>query len=243
MIKWPYDKLGVSNRGLRVQANPWPWFVHKSMVITWYGHSCFKVQSGETVIITDPFDKKIGLTPPRQAGAHLVLITHRHPDHDNLSSIAGNPFVIDGPGEYETNGFKVHGIFSYHDDVEGKERGGNAIYLFEVEGIKICHLGDLGQAKLSDEQVEAIGEVDILMIPVGGIYTIGAEEAVAVINQIEPKIVIPMHYKVPGLTIDLESLDKFLKEMGLAKKETVDKLTIKKKDLPIEGTEVIVMKI
>lgn len=213
------------------------------MVISWYGQSCFKIQSGETVIVADPFHKEIGLTPPRQLGADIVIITHQHSDHNNIATISGNPFVIDGPGEYEIKGANIRGIFSYHDDSEGQERGSNTIYILEIEGMRICHLGDLGQKKLSDEQIDLIEGVDILMIPVGGVLTIDAEEAMAIINQIEPKIIIPMHYKVPGLTEKLDSIDKFLREMGIAKKETIEKLTIKKKDLPIEEMEVIIMKI
>ena len=212
------------------------------MVITWYGQSCFKIQSGETVVFTDPFDKSIGLTPPRGL-AHIITVSHRHFDHANIESLSGEPLVIDGPGEYETKGVSVKGVFSFHDNKEGKERGENTIFIIEVEGIKICHLGDLGQKKLTDEQLEQIDEADILMIPVGGDATIDGEEAAEIINQIEPRIVIPMHYKIPGLEMKLAGVDDFLKEMGVAKKETVDKLTLKKKDLPQEDMEVMVMKI
>ena len=212
------------------------------MVITWYGQSCFKIQSGETVVFTDPFNKEIGLTPPRGA-ADIVAVTHRHHDHNNVESLSGEPLVVDGPGEYETKGVSIKGVLSFHDNKEGKERGTNTIYIIEIEGIKICHLGDLGQAKLTDEQLDAIDGVDILMVPVGGIYTVDGEEAVEIINQVEPRIVIPMHYKISGLNIKLNGVEDFLKEMGISKKETFDKLTLKKKDLPQEGMEVKVMRI
>jgi len=212
------------------------------MVITWYGQSCFKIQSGETVIFVDPFNKDIGLVPPR-GQAHIVAISHQHQDHNNFESLTGEPLIIDGPGEYETKNVNIKGIFSYHDDVEGKKLGINTIYIIEVENVKICHLGDLGQKKLTDEQLEKIDEVDILMIPVGGNFTIDGEAAAEIINQIEPKIVIPMHYKIAGLNIKIDNADLFLKEMGVSKKEATDKLTIKKKDLPQEETEVVVMKI
>lgn len=215
----------------------------QTMVITWYGQSCFKIQSGETVIFTDPFDKSIGLTPPRGL-AHIVTVSHQHFDHSNIQSLSGEPLIIDGPGEYETKGVSVKGIFSFHDDKEGKERGANTIYVIEVEGMKICHLGDLGQKKLTDQQLEQINEVDILMIPVGNAdATIDGEEAAEIINQIEPRIVIPMHYKIPGLNLKFAGVEDFLKEMGVAKKETTDKLTLKKKDLPPEETQVVVMRI
>jgi L-ascorbate metabolism protein UlaG (beta-lactamase superfamily) len=212
------------------------------MVITWYGQSCFKIQSGETVIFADPFEKEIGLTPPRSQ-ANIVTVSHRHPDHNNAGALSGEPLVIDGPGEYEIKGINIKGIFSYHDSVEGKKYGTNTIYLIEAEGIKICHLGDLGQKKLTDEQLEEIDEVDILMIPVGGKFTIDGEEAAEIINQVEPRIVIPMHYKIFGLKVDLTGVEPFLKEIGAAKKEAQEKLTIKKKELPQEETEVVVMKI
>ena len=212
------------------------------MVITWYGQSCFKIQSGETVVFVDPFDKEIGLTPPR-GQAHIVAITHGHHDHNNFESLTGGPLIVEGPGEYETKGVNIKGILSYHDNEEGKKLGTNTIYVIEIEGIKICHLGDLGQKKLTAEQLEEIDEVDILMVPVGGTYTIDGEMAAEIINQIEPRLVIPMHYKIPGLTVKIESVDAFLKEMGAGKKETVDKLTLRKKDLPQEETEVVVMKI
>ncbi|KKS66028.1 MAG: hypothetical protein UV34_C0002G0009 [Parcubacteria group bacterium GW2011_GWB1_42_6] len=214
----------------------------RTMVITWYGYSCFKIQSGDTVIITDPFDKSIGLNPPR-GQAHIVTVSHAHSGHNNVESITGEPLLINGPGEYETRGIGINGIFSYHDSKEGKERGVNAIYTFEVEGINICHLGDLGEKKLADEEVEKIGDVDILMIPVGGEKTIDAEEATEIINQIDPRIVIPMHYKIPGLAGNLAPVEDFLKEIGAAKKEPQEKLTLKKKDLPQEDTEVVVMKV
>ena len=212
------------------------------MVITWYGQSCFKIQSGETVVFTDPFDKEIGLTPPR-GQANVVTISHQHRDHNNDETINGGALVIKGPGEYEMKGVEIKGVLSFHDDKEGKERGTNTIYVIEVEGIKICHLGDLGQAKLTAEQIEQIDGVDILMIPVGGTFTIDGETAVEIINQIEPRLVIPMHYKISGLNYKLDGVDVFLKEMGVAKKDAVDRLTLKKKDLPEEETQVVVMRI
>ena len=212
------------------------------MVITWYGQSCFKIQSGETVVFTDPFNKEIGLTPPR-GQADIVTISHEHFDHNNCEALSGEPLIIEGPGEYEAKKVEVKGVLSFHDDKEGKERGINTIYVIEVEGVKICHLGDFGQSKLTAEQVEKIDGVDILMIPVGGTYTIDGETAVEIINQVEPRIVIPMHYKISGLAAKLDGVDVFLKAMGAPKKEAVDKLTLKKKELPEEETEVVVMRI
>jgi len=214
------------------------------MIINWYGHSCFKItnQGGRLIIITDPFDKKIGLNPPR-CSADIVTVSHQHYDHNNVSAITGmessQPFIIDSPGEYEIKGVSIVGCRSFHDK-EKKEQ--NIIYLMEIDRIRVCHLGDLGQDKLEDKQIEKIGNVDVLMIPVGGNYTIGAKRAVKIINQVEPSIVIPIHYKLPGLKINLDDVKEFLKEMGLNGIAPVDKLTVKKKDLLGKQIEVVVMK-
>jgi len=208
------------------------------MVISWYGHSCFKIQTsgsnlteGQITIITDPFSKEIGLTPPR-GQADIVTISHQHFDHNNLKNISGNPFVVDCPGEYETKGITIRAIASFHDDKEGEKRGSNIISVIKTEGIILCHLGDLGQPKLTSSQLESLNGVDVLFVPVGGKYTIDASGAADIVNQVEPKIVIPMHYKIRGLKVDIAGVADFLKEVGEGEK--VEKLTLKKKDLPTE---------
>lgn len=210
------------------------------MTINWYGQACFKIQGKDVTLITDPFDKSTGLVPPRSR-ADIVTVSHHHPDHDNTGTIKDNPFIVDGPGEYSVKGVTIQGISSFHDTSEGGERGLNTIYVIEMEGLRLGHLGDLGHL-LSDKQLEAVNGIDILMIPVGGVYTIDAEKAVEVIGQVEPRIVIPMHYFVPGLGFKLDKVDKFLKEMAVSP-SPVSKFTIKKKDLPQEETQVVVMKI
>ncbi len=213
------------------------------MTINWYGHSCFKItnQGGHLTIITDPFDKSVGLTPPR-GNADIVTVSHDHSDHNNVQAISGQPFIIDAPGEYEIKGIKIIGCSSYHDKKKGEERGLNTIYLMEIDKLRVCHLGDFGQERLTDRQLEALGQVDVLIVPVGGTYTIEAAEAVKVAEQLEPHLIIPMHYKLPGLKINLAGLDNFLKEMGLDKKPALDKLTIKKKDLAGKEMEVVIFK-
>ena len=211
------------------------------MVITWYGQACFRIQGGKVVVLIDPFDKSIGLTPPR-GEAHIVLTTHEHKDHNNIKAVSGDPFVIDGPGEYEKGGVKITGIASFHDENDGKDRGMNTMFVVEIDGMRVAHLGDLGQNALSDVQRELLGNVDILMVPVGGVYTIDGTTAASIVNTIGPKIVIPMHYKIPGLSIKLDSATQFLKELGQEGKASDNKLTIKKNDLPEERMEVIVMK-
>lgn len=216
------------------------------MKIIWYGQSFFQIlakkRKEELVkIAIDPFHKKIGLRVP-SFEADILLITHQHHDHNNIEAIRGNPFLILGPGEYEVKKVFIQGILSFHDDVGGKERGKNTIFTIESEGIRLCHLGDLGQKELTPDQLEKIGDIDILMIPIGGVYTISAKEAAKIISQLEPKVVIPMHYKIPRLKINLEGLQKFLKTMGIKKPEIISKLSIKNKDLPKEGMKIIILK-
>lgn len=216
------------------------------MQIIWRGQSCFQITSqigknNLVNIVIDPFDETIGLRIPKLE-ADILLVSHNHYDHNNIKAVEGDPFLVDGPGEYEVKGIFIQGIDSYHDSSFGKERGLNTIYIIETEEMKICHLGDLGQKELTDEQIEKIIEVDILMIPVGGIFTISAKEAMKIISQIEPKIVIPMHYCLPKLKVKLEDLDKFLKAMGIKKIEPLLKLSIKKKDVLTEEAKIIVLK-
>lgn len=212
------------------------------MVLTWFGQSCFRLESKDLSLLIDPFSKEIGLKPPRLKD-QLVLVTHKHYDHANLEGVEPETMIIDGPGEYESRGVYVHGIPSFHDKAGGAERGLNTIYVVKLEEMRICHLGDLGQEKLDEQQIDLIGNVDILLVPVGGKYTINYKEAVEVVGQIEPKIIVPMHYKVPDLKIEgLDGADKFLKEMGLTP-EKVDKLKVSPKSLPQEEMKLIVFNI
>lgn len=211
------------------------------MIITWLGQSCFKLQSGELVAVIDPFSKEIGLTPPRFR-TDLALVTHGHYDHSNAETLGGEPFLISGPGEYEVKGVYVRGIETFHDKSRGEERGMNTIYKIAMEDLNILHLGDFGEGEMRDETLDEIGDIDILMIPTGGKYTIDAKEAAKVIKQIEPRFVIPMHYKIPGLKLDLDGVEKFLKEVE-TKTEPQEKLMIKKRDLgEEEKTEVVVLR-
>jgi len=149
------------------------------MNIIWHGHSCFEIittrnKNERVSIIIDPFSKEIGLRVPKLLG-DILLVTHQHYDHNNIKAVNGDPFVIEEPGEYEIKDIFIQGIFSWHDPKEGKERGPNIIYTIDTpEEIKVCHLGDFGQKELKEEQLEKIGGIDILMIPVGGVYTISA---------------------------------------------------------------------
>ncbi|MFH1191972.1 MAG: MBL fold metallo-hydrolase [bacterium] len=214
------------------------------MYITYLGHSCFKLEGKETqaVLITDPYDKSVGLRVPKMV-ADIVTISHNHKDHSNVSNVSaatGDVFVIDSPGEYEVKKVFVYGMPSYHDNAGGKERGENIIYRIEMDGISFAHLGDLGHL-LNGSALEKLEGVDVLFVPVGGKYTLDAKEASQLISSIEPRIVIPMHYKTEGIILDIDGVDKFLKEMGTAKTEPVDKLKLVEKDLPQGVMEVVVM--
>jgi L-ascorbate metabolism protein UlaG (beta-lactamase superfamily) len=216
------------------------------MEIRWFGHACFLIKTKketkeELNILIDPFSEEIGLKLPR-IEADILLITHNHYDHNNPKPVKGDYFLVDGPGEYEVKNIFIKGIFSYHDDSKGEERGENTIYLIETEDIKICHLGDLGQKELTPEQIEEIGEVDILLVPVGGVYTIDGKAAQKIINQIEPRVVIPMHYSLPKLKIKLDSVQAFLKAFGQEDIEPQPKLLIRKEKLPAQ-TLVVLLKI
>ena len=210
------------------------------MTITWYGHACFRIETREAVLVIDPFPKNIGLTPPRFQ-ADVILISHDHPNHANATAIGGTPLIIQGPGEYETRGVTVRGIPSYHDSRQGKDRGLNTIYRIEADGIRIAHLGDFGERALREETLEALGDVDVLLIPVGGTDTIGAEDAPAIVRQLEPRIVIPMHYQLPGLTVKLDPADRFLKVYGARESERLTKLSLKQKDLPDTDTRIVLL--
>ncbi len=233
------------------------------MTLNWHGHSCFHIiarreKNHQVSIVIDPFDEALGLRVPKLE-ADILLTTHSHSDHNNVKAVAGQPFLISGPGEYEVKEAYIQGIHSWHDEREGKERGENTIYTIEAEDLRLCHLGDFGQKELTEEQLEKIGEVDILMIPVGGVFTISAKEATKVMSQIEPKIIIPMHYQIPSfrrakakvekketsstpkLKIKLDGLDEFLKTMGIKSIEPLPKLSIKKKDIVQEEVKIVVL--
>lgn len=213
------------------------------MQLTWKGQSCFEISSSQgkdkrVTIVVDPFDEDTGLRLPKLE-ADILLITHQHRDHNNKKAVSGNPFLIDGPGEYEVKEVFIQGIQSSRSVSGGKDP--NTIYTISVEGLRVCHLGGLGQKELTPEQAEQIGEVDVLLIPVGGINTISAKEAVKIMSQIEPSIIVPMHYQIPKLKIKLEGLDKFLKTMGIKSTTPLDKLTVKKKDIISEEAKIVVL--
>ena len=213
------------------------------MYITWLGQSCFKIQDKLTAdgvtLVTDPYKAEIGLKLPNFS-ADIITISHNHPDHNNAEGLRGDPYIVQSAGEFDIKGVAIHGIEAFHDSQNGKERGQIIIYRIEVEDISIAHLSDLGHL-LDNKQLEVLSGIDVLFIPVGGKYTIDAKKAVEVVAQIEPRIIIPMHYKLPGLKYEFDGVEKFIKEIGLKPREE-EKLKLSKKDLPAEDMELVILK-
>jgi L-ascorbate metabolism protein UlaG (beta-lactamase superfamily) len=206
--------------------------------IIWLGHACFRIRGSQAIVITDPFPPDLGYTLGNHT-ADVVTISHFHPSHSYYQGIKGEPRIVKGPGEYEIAGVLILGLTTYHDSVKGQSRGKNTIYLMEIDGVAVCHLGDIGHV-LGDEAIEEMGNVDILMLPVGGVSTIVPAMAAEIIRKVEPKVVIPMHYKTPATSRQLEPVDDFLKEMGQTQVEPKPKLNITKSNLPIT-TQVVVL--
>ena len=217
------------------------------MDITYLGHSCFKLKSTGATVVTDPYENSLGFNLP-SVSADVVTVSHDHGDHNNIKAVSrtarrDRPFVIDEIGEYEILGVSVFGVASYHDDEEGAKRGKNRIFSILIDGVSVVHLGDLGH-QLSDKQVEQINGVDVLLVPVGGVYTIDPAGAAKVVADLEPAMVVPMHYKTdkhnPEAFGGLAGVEEFLKEMGVGNVETTDKLSVSRVSLP-EETKVVVL--
>jgi L-ascorbate metabolism protein UlaG (beta-lactamase superfamily) len=208
------------------------------MEITWLGHSCFRIKGKEATVVTDPFDQTLGY-PAINPTASIVTISHDHPHHNFIAGVRGNPKVIQGPGEYEIAGVFIYGIRTFHDAEGGKRWGKNTIYVMEIDEVRVCHLGDLGHV-LSSEQAEEMSGAEILLIPVGGVSTIGAVAAAEIISLLEPKLVIPMHFGNEAAKVELDSVDRFLKELGLKGISPESKLVVTKSSLPGE-TKIVLL--
>ncbi len=195
----------------------------------WFGHNCFRIRAREATILTDPVGRKTGYAMSRQT-ADLVTISHDHPGHANLNAVKPEYQTITGPGEYEMHDVFVTGIRTYHDEAKGAERGYNTIYLIEVEGLVICHLGDLGHT-LSEEQAEAMAKVDVLLIPAGGGPVLNPTRAAELVAQIEPRLVIPMQFATAAGDKDREDVAGFCRHLGLAVPAAEEKLTLRHSDL------------
>jgi L-ascorbate metabolism protein UlaG (beta-lactamase superfamily) len=202
------------------------------MEITWLGHACFRLRGREAAIVIDPCDKSTGYSIGKPA-ADIVTISHDHPGHNNAAAVAGTPRVLQGPGEFEVAGVMVMGVRTYHDKEQGAKLGKNTAYVFELDDMRVCHLGDIGHVP-TPEQVEELSGVDILLAPVGGGNTLGAAQAAETVSLLGPKLVIPMHYKTDISKGNLEPLDRFLKEIGAtsALNERLPKLSVTRSTLP-----------
>jgi L-ascorbate metabolism protein UlaG (beta-lactamase superfamily) len=208
------------------------------MEITWLGHSCFLIRGKEKTIITDPCHPDLGyrLGEPE---ADIVTLSHFHPGHSYIEGVANEPKQIKSPGEYEIGGTFITGVASFHDDKKGELKGKNTIYVIEMDGITLCHLGDLGHP-LGPHLVEELGDIDILFLPAGEVSTIPVDTAVEIVRQLEPPIVIPMHYKTEAFTGNLSLVDKFLDKMRIRELEAKPKLSITSSSLPTT-TQTIVL--
>ena len=204
--------------------------------VQWLGHACFLITSSDgTRVLTDPFDESVGYPVPA-VEADAVSTSHSHFDHNSVSVVKGSPEVVKDAGESTAAGISFLGVPSYHDDAGGGKRGKNVIFVWEMDGMRLAHLGDLGHI-LTDDQVAKIGRVDILLIPVGGFFTIDARQATKVVEQLSPRLVFPMHYKTDTINFPIAGVDEFL-----AGKENVKKVNenfVVVKELP-EKTKIIV---
>ena len=212
------------------------------MLIEYLGHSCFKLtESTGTSVVCDPYSDEVGYSMDKVA-ADAVTISHKHYDHDALDNVAGKPVIIDKEQSYDLPGVEINSIKSFHDECRGKKRGENVIFKFRMDGIDVCHLGDLGEACSSD-LIETILPVNVLLIPVGGTYTIDAEMAKEYVDRIMPDIVIPMHYRTKDCKIDIDKVDEFLKLFDEECVEEIDGNSIELSRMDLSGeTKIIVLR-
>lgn len=206
------------------------------MRIQWLGHACFLLESGNRRLLTDPFDATVGYPLPRVT-VDYVTVSHQHHDHNHVAALPGNPRIIDRPGRYVLDGLEVNGIPTFHDGERGAKRGPNTVFVMECEGLRVCHLGDLGHLPGSD-QVAAIGKVDVLCIPVGGFYTINAAEAVETARTLAPAVILPMHYKTDYIDFPIAPVEDFTKHFAQVERLPALEITAPVKD---RGPRVVVL--
>lgn len=212
--------------------------------IQYLGHSCFRLRGRDGIVICDPYDSSVGLTLNNPT-AHIVTVSHNHPGHNNSAAVRpmrDSVFVIDGPGEYEVRGVLITGVRTYHDTQKGSQFGANTVYVIHMDEVAYCHLGDIAH-ELNQQQLEEIGNVDVLFVPVGADKPNDPSDTSGLISQIEPRIVIPMHYATAQQSMmrELVSLDKFTQEMGVKDTTPKEKLTITASSLPAEDAETLIV--
>lgn len=211
------------------------------MDITWYGHSCFRInERGAISVVTDPYGDNIGL-PPLKVKGDVVTVSHHSNGHNNVEAVKGQNYVLAGAGEYEIGGVFISGIALHHvvDTEEERYVEENVAYLIQYDKLNVLHLGDLSHIP-DQSTIEALGEVHVVLVPVGGGNGLNASKAAEVIALIEPNYIVPMHYALPDLTIELDDVEKFLKEMGVSKVDEVETLKVSVSDLP-EQPQVVLM--
>jgi len=210
------------------------------MLIKWFGHASFLVSSQDTRIITDPYNTGHGINLGAiNESADIVTVSHGHGDHNNSASIKGSPVILNTKVSQTVKGIEIRSIPAFHDEAEGSKRGTNLMFCFKMNGISLCHLGDLGHL-LNSQQVEAIGKVDIIFIPVGGFYTIDASEADKVIEQLKPRLVFPMHFKVAKVDYPISPVDDFIRNKKNVKNVTSCEIDVSAGSLPT-STEIVVL--
>ncbi|HEX5839298.1 MAG TPA: MBL fold metallo-hydrolase [Anaerolineales bacterium] len=213
------------------------------MEITWYGHSCFRLtERNYATVVTDPYDSKTIGYDALRLKSDIVTVSHDAPGHNNTDAVKGTSHVIDGPGEFEIGGVFITGVQSDSGGSSKKKKEDaprNTIYVFDYDGITVAHLGDL-KTTPSQTEIESLGTVNVVLVPVGGGGGLNAAKAAEVISLIEPNLVIPMHYSTPASKLSLDSLNKFVKEMGLSTPETQPSLKVTRSGLPNE-THVVVL--
>ena len=206
------------------------------MEISWLGHSCVHIRSKDVTLITDPYDKTLGLSMGRQE-ADIVTMSHLHPHHSNHDGIGGNPKVLQSPGEYEIASFYISGMGTDRSDDEA-ERRTNTIFAIHCEGLMLCHLGDLNRG-LSSRQIDELGHTDILFVPAGGVCTLSTARVAELVNMLGPKIVVPLHYHTEGVKVEIQPLDAFLEDMGVSEPTHQSRLSVTSSNLPRETTLVV----
>ncbi len=211
------------------------------MIIRWLGHASFIISSDTGVrIITDPYVTGGGLSYGEiKETADIVTVSHGHGDHNNAGAVRGNPVVVKQAGTTEAKGIKFRGIPTAHDEAGGKLRGGNIIFCFELDGIKVCHLGDLGH-QLNEKQIAELGQIDILLIPVGGYYTIDAEVAGQISDKLAPKVIIPMHFKTEKCDFPITGVNDFLQGKTNVTRLEVSEVEFRPEHLPTT-TQIVVL--
>jgi L-ascorbate metabolism protein UlaG (beta-lactamase superfamily) len=208
------------------------------MKVQWYGHACFLIEGQGIRLVTDPPNPDVGYSLP-QAAIDVVTVSHAHHDHNYVEGLQGNPVVVKTPGRRQVKGLQVEGYSTWHDNAGGAQRGPNLIFAWEMDGVRAAHLGDLGHL-LGTETLQALGRIDLLLAPVGGVFTVDAAGAKQVVDQIQPRLVVPMHYRTPALSFKLGAVDDFLRLFPPGQVRREQALEIDRRGLP-DSLEVVVL--